>query len=146
MTDKKKSQDMPLDEMYPYLVAISAAITDARKALDQKGGTHRNLDMWQYLKNAQNQVDVIQSAIMHDKPVIINGQKIDCYTIVCYKLRDEYYGLKQFGHTHCERIAQEQISIPTEELLIFKHQVPMDAKCSGCGSPILPASQEDGSE
>lgn len=140
---EKKHEDMPLDEMYPYLVAISAAITDARRALDQKGGTDRNLDMWQYLKNAQNQIDVIQSAIMHDEPVIVNGQKVDCYTIVCYKLRDEYYGLKRFGHTHCERIAQEQVPIPAEEFLVFKYRVPNNAICKGCGKPILPDPQKD---
>lgn len=146
----KKLEDMPLDEMYPYLVAISKAITEARKALDRKGMTHRNLDMWLYLKKAQNEIDVIQSAIMHDKPVTVNGQRVDCYTVVCYELHssagDKYYGLKQFGHTHCERIAQEYTTIPVEEFLAFNYQIPSNATCKGCGKPILPDPQTDEEE
>ena len=139
---EKPYQDLPLEDLKKHIREISGAINDARKDLDQYQMTAMNADVFWHLRKAQNAIDgLISGATMKHR--IINSQEVHGYSIIGYKVGGEYYGLKQFGHTHCERIAQEHTEIPVEEFLAFRYRVPNNTLCKGCGKPILPAPQKD---
>lgn len=140
--EEKPYQDIPLSDLKKHLRAISKAITDARKDLAKYKVTKMNEDVYVQLKRAQDEIDHLISVSMF-KSSVVNGQEIHGYSLVCYKISDNYYGLKQFGHTHCERIAEEYAPIPAEEFLTFRHEIPNNAICKGCGRPILPDPQKD---
>jgi hypothetical protein len=138
--EEKPYQDLPLDDLRKHIREISGAINDARRDLDQYRMTAMNADVFWHLRKAQNAIDGLVS-VAAIKPHIINGQEVHGYSIIAYKVDGEYYGLKQFGHTRCEMMAQEQASIPIEEFEAFNYRVPKSAICKGCGKPILPDSE-----
>lgn len=138
--EEKPYQDLPLDDLIKHIREISGAINNARRDLDQYRMTAMNADVFWHLRKAQNAIDGLVS-VAAIKPRVINGQEVHGYSIVGYKVGGEYYRLKQFGHTHCERIAQEQAQIPVEEFEAFWYRVPNNAICKGCGKPILPDSE-----
>jgi hypothetical protein len=143
MAEEKPYQDIPMSDLRKHLSAISKAITDARKDLAQYQVTKANEDIYVHLKRAQDEIDVLIRVVTSAVYRVVNGQEIHGYTPTCYKIDKDYYGLARFGHTHCERIAQEQTSIPAEEFLSFGYRVPNNTICKGCGKPILPDPQND---
>lgn len=138
---EKPYQDIPIGDLREHLRDISKAITNARKDLDKYRVTAVNEHVYLNLKRAQDAIDILINAAAPHEQCVINGQQLHGYSQICYKIGEGYYGLKQFGHTYCERMAQEQVPIPAEEFLSFKYQVPRSATCKGCGKPILPASE-----
>lgn len=143
MAEQKPYQDIPMSDLRKHLGEINIAIANARADLDKYRVTAVNEHVYLYLKKAQDAMDVLLGPVALHEQCVVNGQELHGYSQICYKIHDNYYGLKQFGHTHCERIAQEQVPISAEEFLVFKYRVPHNAVCKGCGKPILPAAQEE---
>ncbi len=144
--EEKPYQDIPMGDLKKHLRNISKAITDARKDLAKYKVTRMNESVYVQLKRSQDEIDALISAAAFQLQCVVNGHEVHGYSLICYKVGKDYYGLKQFGHAYCERIAQEHAEIPVEEFLVFRHQISKDTKCEGCHKPVLPVSQEDENE
>src|SRR5437016_4963723 len=121
--EEKPYQDIPMRDLKKHLRSISKAITEARADLAKYKVTQMNEDVYVQLKRAQDEIDGLIMATNPTMNRVVNGQEIHGYSLVCYKIGNDYYGFKQFGHAHCERIAQEHVPIPVEEFLTFRHEI-----------------------